>query len=155
MIYHHHTKIPLYSGLVKSAVATALQYDRSDLALEWLEQGHCLVWNQLNQLHTPIHNICDRNFFLADYFVNVARALEDYGTHSSSTISSDSTIAENIHAQDKTCNHTILAAEYNQLLEEIWSLPDFYDFLQPPNATNILSSVPSNGPVIIFNLYKT
>ena len=46
----------------------------------------------------------------------------------------------------------ILAAEYKQLLEEIWGLLDFHDFLQPPKATDLL---PSNGLVIIFNLDKT
>ena len=154
-IHHHHTSIPLYSSYVQSAVATAPQYDRPDLALEWLEQGCCLVWNQLNQLHTPIVNLYDRSSSLADHFVNVARALEDHGTHPSSIISSDSVLIENIYVQDKTHNHTILAAEYKQLLEEIQGLPDFHDFLKPPNATDLISSVPSNGPVIIFNLCET
>ena len=153
-IQYHHATIPFYSGLLESAVATALQYDRPDLALEWLEQGHCLVWNQLNQLHTPTINLHDRSSSLADHFVNVARALEDYGTYLSH-ISSDSTITEKIHVQDKTHNHAILAAEYKQLLEEIRSLPDFHDFLQPPNTIDLLSSVPSSGPVIIFSLYET
>ena len=56
--------------------------------------------------------------------------------------------------QEHTRNHTILAAEYKQLLQEIRSLPDFDDFLQSPNITDILSSVPSDGPVIIFNVHK-
>ena len=89
-IHHHHSTISHYPGLVEFAVAAALQYDRPDLALEWLEQGRCLVWNQLNQLHTPIDNLCDRSSSLADHFVNIARALEDYGTHPS-IISPDST----------------------------------------------------------------
>ena len=112
------------------------------------------MWNQLNQLHAPIDNLHHRSSSLADHFVNVARALESYGAHPPSIISPDSTITEKIHVQDKTLNHTILAAEYKQLLEEIWGLPDFHDFLQPPNAIGLLSSLPSNGPVIIFNLYK-
>ena len=153
-IHCRHTNISLYSGLVQSAVATALQYDRPDLALEWLEQGCCLVWNQLNQLHTPTVSLYHRSSSLANHFVNVARALEDYGTHSS-IISFDSTMTERIHVQDKTRDHTILVAEYKQLLEEIQGLPDFHDFLKPPNATDLLSSVPSNGPVIIFNLCET
>jgi hypothetical protein len=61
----------------------------------------------------------------------------------------------NIRLQDDTRNHTLHAAEYRQLLEEIRSLPDFNDFLQPPKAINLLSSLPSDGPVIIFNIHNT
>ena len=62
-------------------------------------------------------------------------------------------LADNIHLQDDTLNHTLHAAEYRQLLEEIRSLPDFNNFLRPPKAINLLSSLPSGGPVIIFNIH--
>jgi len=112
------------------------------------------VWNQFNQLHTPIDNLHDRSSSLADQFISVASALESYGTRSSSILSSDSTLAQDIHVQEKSRNHTVLAAEYKQLLQEIRDLPDFHDFLQPPNASNILSSVPPDGSVIIFIVNK-
>ena len=147
-LYHHQ------SGLVQSAVTLALYYDKPDLALEWLEQGRCLVWNQLNQLHTPIDDLRVRSSSLADRFVIVASALKSYGTRFSSILSPDSALTEHIHAQDSTRKHTILAAEYKQLLKEIRGLPDFHNFLQPPNATDLLSSLPSDGPVIIFNIDK-
>ena len=149
-IHHRHAKIHGYSGFMHFAVHLALHYNRSDWALEWLEQGRCLVWNQLNQLRTPIDNLHVRSSSLADCFVKVARALESYGARSSSIISPDSTLTEHIYVQDSTHNHTMLAAEYAQLLKEIRGLPDFHDFLQLPNAINLLSSLPSDGPVIIF-----
>lgn len=34
------------------------------------------------------------------------------------------------------------------------SIPKFLDFLQPPNTSNILSCLPPDGPVIIFNIHK-
>jgi hypothetical protein len=114
------------------------------------------VWNQLNQLRTPIHNLHFKNPSLANRFIHVASALESYGTRSELSIpSSHATLAENIHLQNATRNHTLHAAEYKQLLKEIQDLPDFYDFLRPPKASNFLSSLPSDGPVIIFNIHKT
>ena len=51
-IHHHHTYIYHYSSLVQLAVAFALHHDRPDLALEWLEQGHCLVGiNSTSSVH--------------------------------------------------------------------------------------------------------
>jgi hypothetical protein len=113
---------------VQPAVVSALHYDRLDLALQWLEQGRCLVWNQLNQLRTPIDNLCVRSSSLADHFVQVASALESYGTRSSSILSHDSTLQEHIHIQDLTCKHTILAAEYKQLLKKFGNFQIFMTF---------------------------
>ncbi|KAF8962059.1 CHAT domain-containing protein [Flammula alnicola] len=155
-IHRRHANLHGHSHLVGSAVATALHCDKADLALEWLEQGRCLVWNQLNQLRTPIDNLRIRSPSLADRFIKVASALESYGTRPASSIpSSHATLAEEIRLQDDTRKHTLHATEYRQLLKEIRDLPDFHDFLQPPQATNLLSSLPSDGPVILFNVHET
>jgi hypothetical protein len=137
-------------------VATALHFDKANLALEWLEQGRCLVWNQLNQLRTPIDNLLKKNPDLANHFIHVASALESYGTNSAfSILSSHATLAEDIRLQNVTRNHTLYAAEYKQLLKKIRDLPDFDDFLKPSKASDFLSSLPSDGPVIIFNIHET
>ncbi|KAF8962051.1 CHAT domain-containing protein [Flammula alnicola] len=147
-IHRRHANLHGHSDLVASAVA--------DLALEWLEHGRCLVWNQLNQLRTPIDNLCMKNPSLADRFIKVASTLESYGTRSATSIpSSHATLTEEIRLQDDARNHTLHATEYRQLLKEIRDLPDFHDFLQPPKATDLLSSLPSDGPVIIFNIHDT
>jgi hypothetical protein len=154
-IHRRYANLHGHSGFVGSAVATALHHDKADLALEWLEQGRCLVWNQLNQLRTPIGHLCKRNPLLADRFIKVASALESYGARSALFTPSHATFSEDIRLQDDTRNHTTHAAEYKQLLKEIRGLPDFHNFLQPPNTTSLLSSLPSDGPVVIFNIYKT
>ncbi|KAF8811441.1 hypothetical protein BYT27DRAFT_6453579 [Phlegmacium glaucopus] len=155
-IHRRHANLHDYSHLVGSAVATALRFNKADLALEWLEQGRCLVWNQLNQLRTPIDNLRIKNPSLANRFIQVASTLESYGTRSALSIpSSHATLAEEIRLQDATRNHTLHATEYTQLLEEIRDLPDFHDFLQPLKASDFLSSLPSDGPVIIFNIHDT
>ena len=155
-IHSRYVNIYGLADLVGYAVATALRFNQADLALEWLEQSRCLVWNQLNQLRTPIDNLRMRNPSLADRFINTARALESYGTRSVLTIpSTPATFADDISLQNDTRHHTIHATEYRQLLEEIRALPDFHDFLRPPKSTDLLSSLPSDGPVIIFNIHKT
>ncbi|KAF8962055.1 CHAT domain-containing protein [Flammula alnicola] len=155
-IHRRHANLHGHSDLVGSAVATALHCNKADLALEWLEQGRCLVWNQLNQLRTPIDNLRVRNPSLADRFIKVASALESYGTRSAPSIpSSHATLSEDVRLQDDTRNHTLRATEYRQLLKEIRDLPDFHDFLQLPKAADLLSSLPSDGPVIIFNIHNT
>ena len=155
-IHRRHANLQRYSDLVGSAVATALRFDSTNHALEWLEQGRCLVWNQLNQLRTPIDNLRMKNPSLANRFIEVARDLESHGTSRSALFRpSNPTLVEAIRLQDDTLNHNLHATEYKQLLEEIRALPDFHDFLQPPKATDILSSLPNDGPLVIFNIHKT
>ena len=156
-IHRRHANLQPYSDLVGSAVATALRFDSTNRALEWLEQGRCLVWNQLNQLRTPIDNLRMKNPSLANRFIEVARDLESHGTSRSALFrpSPEPTLVEAIRLQDDTLNHNLHATEYKQLLEEIRALPDFHDFLQPPKATDIFSSLPNDGPLVIFNIHKT
>ncbi|KAF8815812.1 hypothetical protein BYT27DRAFT_7238250 [Phlegmacium glaucopus] len=155
-IHRRHANLHGRSDLVGSAVATALHFNKADLALEWLEQGRCLVWNQLHQLRSPIGNLRVKNPPLADRFIKVASALESYGTRSILSIPpSDATLAGDIRIQNDARNHSLHAAEYKQLLKEIRDLPGFHDFLQPPKASDLLSSIPSDGPVIIFNINDT
>ena len=157
-IRRRHASLLDHSDFVRFAVATALQSGMPDLALEWLEQGRCLVWNQINQLRTSesIDNLRMKCPSLANRFIEVANALESHGTRSILSIpSSHGTLAEDIRLQKDTLNHTFLAAEYGQLLQEIRSLPDFDDFLRPPKVINLLSTLPTDGPVIIFNIHET
>ena len=155
-IHRRHTNLHGHTDLVGSAVATALCFNNTSFALEWLEQGRCLVWNQLNQLRTPINNLLLKNQSLANRFINTASALESYGARSVLSIpSAHATLADDISLQDDTRHHTIHATEYKKLLKEIRALPDFHNFLQPPKSADILSSLPSDGPVIIFNIHKT
>ncbi|KDR76801.1 hypothetical protein GALMADRAFT_1328734 [Galerina marginata CBS 339.88] len=152
-VHRRHINLLDHSDFLGAAVAVALILGKPDSALEWLEQGRCLVWNQINQLRTPVGSLRMNHPTLANRFIEVAKALESHGTRSSPF--SSGRLAEEIRIQDDTLNHTSLAADYRQLLEEIRSLPDFDDFLQPPKAVNLLSSIPSDGPVIILSILNT
>jgi hypothetical protein len=54
-IQKRHSNLLDISNLVSSAVACAFKFGRHELALEWLEQGRCLTWSQLNNLRTPLN----------------------------------------------------------------------------------------------------
>ncbi|KDR76740.1 hypothetical protein GALMADRAFT_1328675 [Galerina marginata CBS 339.88] len=151
-VHRRHANLLDHSDFLGLAVGVAFLLERPDAALEWLEQGRCLVWNQINQLRTPVDSLRMNYPSLADRFIEVAKALEFHGTRSSP--SSSGTLAEEIHIQDDTLIHTGLAADYRKLIEEIQSLPDFDNFLRPPKVVKLLSSLPSDGPVIIFNIHK-
>ena len=62
--------------LVVEAAAAAIAIRRHDTALEWIEQGHCIVWTQLLELRTPLDKLCDIHPELADKLDNISQLLE-------------------------------------------------------------------------------
>jgi hypothetical protein len=75
------------SQLSIAASAAALSLGHPDKALEWLVEGRCIVWNQINQLRTPVDELRVHNQSLADRFSAVSRELENAGSRSESQAS--------------------------------------------------------------------
>lgn len=126
------------------AAAVAISGKEYELALEWLEAGRSIVWNQILQLRTQFDDLSTANADLATHFKEVASALEHAsarGTDSSSDLEAD--------AQ----NHRRLAKQYEDLLSRVRQLPDYNDFLRAKKALELLPAARS-GPVIVVNAYE-
>ena len=137
------------------AAACAFKLGKFNLALEWLEQGRCVVWGQINDLRTPIDVLRAKHPDLADDIVRVSSSLEISGSQSrdDSNFMADG-IAEETTPQEETSIHAKLALEWNQLLAKVRTLPDFEDFIQPLSYPVISEHLPKSGPVILINIHK-
>jgi len=150
-----YTNLTDVSHLTMSASAAAIDARENETALEWLEQGRCLVWNKIQQLRTPVKNLHAHNPSLANHFRDVATALEASGSRQTKPVLfSKETMTQVMIAQDENKRHAELAKEWNQLLDEIRALPDFSDFLRPPTASSLLAGLPCDGHVVIFNIHE-
>ncbi|KAF9029452.1 hypothetical protein BDZ89DRAFT_950536 [Hymenopellis radicata] len=58
--------IPSVRDTVDAAVAAAIQNGDLVLALEWFEQGRCIIWGQLSRLRPPVEEIRDHSPKLAE-----------------------------------------------------------------------------------------
>ncbi|KAF9524209.1 CHAT domain-containing protein [Crepidotus variabilis] len=153
-IHNRHKQLFDISDLTSEAVAMALLLQRNDLALEWFEQGRCLIWTQLNQLRTPVDLLRHHDAGLAERFLAVSKALETSGSRSETPWQADSTITQHIAVESQVRLHLKLAEEFEQLLANVRSHPGFSDFLRPPKTASILSRLPAGGPIVIINLQK-
>ncbi|KAJ3510864.1 hypothetical protein NLJ89_g4425 [Agrocybe chaxingu] len=79
-VQKRHRSLMDISDLTMSAAAAAMDQNESGTAVEWLEQGRCLVWSQMNQLRTPADRLQVHDPELAERFLRVARALEESGS---------------------------------------------------------------------------
>ncbi|KAF8961807.1 CHAT domain-containing protein [Flammula alnicola] len=154
-IQQRHTNLSEISGLSTSAAAFAISQGRYDSALEWLEQGRCLVWSQLNNLRTPLDALRSHEPVLADNLSRVSGALENAGSRAElDLLRTEPSMAQKISVQDEVTAHITLAQEWEQLLERVRAIPGFEDFIRPPKSANILKHIPEAGPVIVVNVHK-
>jgi hypothetical protein len=143
------------SDLPLQAAATACSLGHIDKALEWLEQGRCLVWTQLNHLRTPIDDLVQHDPALAQHFLAISKNLECAAAHRSSLQPSMS-LTEKISLEKEAYAHLKLANEWNDLLNTIrTTVPGFHNFLKPSLCSALIQNLPDSGPVVVVNVHHT
>jgi len=154
-IQQRHTDLIELSSLTTSAASAAFSLGDVDKALEWLEQGRCLVWSQLNQLRTPLHHLRAYDEALAKRFSALSCALETSGSRCGlEGLSTDASMSQKMSLQDEAHLHVKLSHEWSELLGEICRIPQFHDFLRPPCMSNLLKHLPRDGVVILVNVHE-
>jgi len=158
-IQMRHSKLSVHiSDLSTAAAAAALSFGRHGTAVEWLEQGRCLVWSQINNLRISLDDLRDYNPELANRFLTVSRALEKSGSRPQSQFPDpEDNIRKKISLQDEVQEHIKLERRLEELLHEIRSIDrdGFRDFLQPPSVSSLLSRIPKTGLVILINVHRS
>ena len=155
-IEQRHTDLVDISSLTTAAVSAAISHNEFEKALEWLEQGRCLVWSQLNQLRTPVDDLRAHDARLAQRFLDISSALESSSSRRGlGTLRTDVPISQKISLQDEAHNHIKRAREWNKLLGEIRDIPGFHKFLRLPQASELLRHIPQDGPIILINVDKS
>ncbi|KAH6867539.1 CHAT domain-containing protein [Coprinopsis sp. MPI-PUGE-AT-0042] len=131
----NNTDLPL------AAAARAVQCGDIGRALEWLEQGRWLVWDQIQTLRTPLDGLKRRDPQLAQQMLLVWDLLEGNGNNLGGNIAAAGDIGTRIRA----------SREWEKLLRQAREFPGFEDFLRPPLCSTILQHLPKSGPVVILN----
>ena len=155
-IEQRHSHLTEFSETTTSAASAAFAQGEISKAFEWLEQGRCLVWGQLNQLRTPVNNLSEHDKHLAQRFMDISSALESSGSRRRlGNVNNDVPLSQKISLQDEARTHLKLAGEWHQLLDEIRRIPAFHKFLHPPQMSELLKELPTDGPIIVINVHET
>ncbi|KAF8149390.1 CHAT domain-containing protein [Crassisporium funariophilum] len=167
-IQKRHTNLIDISKLSTAAAATAFSFGKHKTALEWLEQGHCLVWNQLNNLRNPVEELQAHDSRLVDEFLKVSRALENLGSRGESRkLTTDASMTQKMSLQEEVNSHVKLAQKWDQLLSKIRTIPTKRNIftkhysIKAAKAQRIgnmilalQSHLPKAGPVIVINIHE-
>ncbi|PVF91748.1 hypothetical protein CPB86DRAFT_770310 [Serendipita vermifera] len=133
------------SEITRDAVAAAISSGQYDTAVEWLEQGRSIVWTQILQLRTPVDQLHNVNPSLADRLLQVSRLLHRE-PHEVSLYDKFLSTADNDGRQ-----YRALTAERESIIKQVRSIPEFANFLQPANWSQ-LKAAARNGPIVILNI---
>ncbi|CAE6488349.1 unnamed protein product, partial [Rhizoctonia solani] len=138
------------TGLAINAASAAISVPDYHLAVKWLEDARCVVWNQSLMLRTPLDQLQSSNPDLATRLQIVANQLYTASSESAvaPTLPSDWATQEQ-HAQQRRR----LAKEYNELLSRAREIPGFKDFLRLVNKKG-LTAAARNGPIVVLNCHE-
>ncbi|KAG8707101.1 hypothetical protein FRC08_000690 [Ceratobasidium sp. 394] len=148
-VTRRYDQVTSMGNAVAEAVATAIELKRYDLALEWQEVGHSIVWNQILQLRTPLDELRSVYPTLADKIQDVASQLDYASSAKPMRIESLLNVATMEQAAQK---HRQLASEWAQAIDDIRRLPGFHGFLAPPKIEE-LKGVAIDSIVVALNVH--
>ncbi|KAG8749350.1 hypothetical protein FRC11_011418, partial [Ceratobasidium sp. 423] len=137
-------------SLAIQAAAAAILHSDPKLALEWLEHGRCVVWNQSLMLRSPLDQLHISHPDLASRLQTVSRELHDA---SSETLASQALSSTLIDMEQIARQRRDLAKEYQNLLAQARQCPGFEDLLQPIKVNRLVRAA-RNGPIVVINCHE-
>ncbi|KAG8706718.1 hypothetical protein FRC09_002252 [Ceratobasidium sp. 395] len=141
--------IPFVSSSVIEAANTAIQHQKPETALEWLESGRSIVWTQLLELRTPLDNLAQIDKGLAEQLKYVSASLELLSSRETTQLESNS---RPITLEETAQQHRRLAEQREDLIKQARLLPNMGEFLKL--KTFDLASAARGGAVVVFNVHK-
>ncbi|PVF95707.1 hypothetical protein CPB86DRAFT_763467, partial [Serendipita vermifera] len=139
---HHH--LVQIGGITRDAAAAAISFGQYLKALEWLEQGRSIVWNQILQLRTPVDDLREVKPEFAEHLVQISRVLDqgrEYGHLDKSHLSDE----------ERGRLYRTLTMERESIIDQVRSLPKFENFLRPFSSSQ-LTKITQEGPIVVLNI---
>ncbi|KZT02042.1 TPR-like protein [Laetiporus sulphureus 93-53] len=144
-----HARLASFGKIANEAAAVAINANRVELALEWLEQARAIVWGQLMHLRTPMDDLRTMAPELAKDLERISKALDEAGTRS---LSDGGRKKVPCTIEQATQQHHRWAEEWERLVSEARQLPGLEGFLRPKSSADILGALRC-GPIVILNVH--
>ncbi|EDR04555.1 uncharacterized protein LACBIDRAFT_165492, partial [Laccaria bicolor S238N-H82] len=146
--YRELTKV---GAEVRDAAAFAIDTGDYDQALEWLEEGRSIVWGQMLQLRTPIHELRDKAPDLAAQFEKLSKEMESMGTNTIQLAGDDRGSRSSFETLPERRRQ--LTTEWETLVRNIRKVDGMNGFLLPKRVSQ-LAEAAGSGPVVVLNASK-
>ncbi|KAI0027000.1 CHAT domain-containing protein, partial [Vararia minispora EC-137] len=131
---------------ITAAASSAIGAGKLPLALEWLEEGRNVVWNQVSRLRDPLEGLQARDPALAHELRNISSSLQHAGNRSAQ----DGTFSR-AALEDAARKHRELATGYDDLVARIRRVEGFENFLRPKSHAELALAC-QDGPIVVINV---
>ncbi|KAG8678571.1 hypothetical protein FRC09_019732 [Ceratobasidium sp. 395] len=146
-IGRRYEQISEHAIVATEAANVAIDSQEYALAIEWLEQGRSIVWNQMLQLRNPLDELFDMNPDLARELKKVATRVDQLSSFefNRTLLSNDETTMEQA-AQE----HRRLTERWETLLDKARHLAGMSNLLQPKRFSELAQAAKSSTVVILL-----
>ncbi|KAG8863097.1 hypothetical protein FRB96_009277 [Tulasnella sp. 330] len=134
-----------FANIVYDAASLAIEENQPRDAVELLEQGRSLLFNQLGRYRTSLDDLQDTNRELADQFEDLSAKLE------SSVVSGNKMSMSRDRSFDESGRYHEIWTEWRAVVDQIRAIPSFATF-QGTTPFNLISRAAESGPVVIVNV---
>ncbi|KAG8713620.1 hypothetical protein FRC09_018521 [Ceratobasidium sp. 395] len=142
--YNHASRVANLTLEAATAAAVSGSFKR---ALEWLEQGRSVVWNQLLQLRSPLDALQTVDASLATDILGVANELQNAASLKPSV---EDLVCNPFLAEQFTQRHRRLTENWERLTARAQSLPGMNSFLAPKKASELVESAYAGAVVVVI-----
>ncbi|KAG9118856.1 hypothetical protein FRC07_006427 [Ceratobasidium sp. 392] len=132
------------SDIVLEAATVASTFDSPEEALEWLEQGRSIVWNQLSRLSSPLDVLSALDGSLAQEIKQVADGLK--GAAALQPV----TALDQGSTEEASQRHRRLAKQWEELVSQAQLLNGMGDFLAPKSASQLITAARTTAVVVVL-----
>ncbi|KEP47786.1 putative aromatic di-alanine and TPR containing protein [Rhizoctonia solani 123E] len=151
-VNHRYRTLGQLSSVAIEAASAAIASNQLDLALEWLEQGRSIVWNQTLLLRSPLDELRETFPALAD---RLELTRDELHQISSRSISDSQEVVLNLPKPEQVAQqHHQLAKEYADQIAHIRGLPGLSNFMKPKMAMDLVCAA-CVGPVVVINCHDS
>ncbi|KAF8604315.1 hypothetical protein BDV93DRAFT_575046 [Ceratobasidium sp. AG-I] len=147
-IQYRYENIPSIGSAVTEAIARAIDSQHYELALEWLEQGRSIIWQQTLNLRTSFDDLSRVDARLANRLEEIARQLDHKSAPKSMNPDHQ---REWLNPEREAQAHRRLAEEWEQILDRVRQISGFQSFMRPRRASELVQSA-RTGVVVAINI---
>ncbi|KAF6754611.1 CHAT domain-containing protein [Ephemerocybe angulata] len=147
-----HSSLESTNHVVTKASAAAIDRGEVEVALEWLEQGRCLVWKQLHDLRMPIDHLKSAHPDLAHQVLSLSHAIE--AASSKHSVSGGRTLENRTFVESEEIEQVKMVREWDEVLARVRELEGFENFLLRSSISETLAHLPIDGPTIVLTSTK-
>lgn len=136
-------------GLARRAALFAIQENKLEKAIEYLEGGRAVFWSRVMHLRSPLDKLRHKSRELAEKLQNVASELERGSYRNPNKAMLGLTNRSKLRVEQEATRYRRLDEEWTKVVDEVRKLKDFEDFLLPRSFKD-LQPAAAQSPVVFL-----